>query len=483
MICLLLLLPACRVSAQDQPSAAPLTDDQQRAIETITAGRVLSTVAFLSSDEMAGRQTPSAELEIASRFVASRFLGAGLEPLTDDGSYFQTTQLDMIQPPSQVQLKLADGSPVTVRGVLAGSNADLTISSVVRTEVEFLKGETAEAAASQTPAIVLIDEISLNPRTGNNPAQVLATVTRRIQPLVEKHAALVLMKSSIAGPLREIAEQLQERPLALRSNGHPGCAVVLIADDADFDETPITAHVPAAIQTSAAVHNVLAVLRGGDPELNREAVLVSAHLDHIGVTPSGRDHINNGADDNATGVTAVLSLADAFAALQQRPRRSIVFATFWGEEKGLLGSKAFVDAPLWPLEKIHANINIEMVGRPETDAVNKAWMTGWKHSGLGPVMNAGAQRAGVEIFNRTDVGEMLYTRSDNASFANRGVIAHSFSAGSLHSDYHQPTDEWQKLNIAHMTKVIQGLFAGILLVAETGRDRLQDSPETRSDQR
>ena len=152
--------------------------------------------------------------------------------------------------------------------------------------------------------------------------------------------------------------------------------------------------------------------------------------------------------------------------MSDRPLRSVVFVTFWGEEKGLLGSKHFVDKPPWPLSKIAANINIEMVGRPETDAREKAWMTGWKHSNLGALMHAGSQRIGVEIFNRTDVGEMLYSRSDNYSFVRKGVVAHSFSAGSLHDDYHQPGDEWEKLDIPHMTRVIQGLFAGALYVAD-----------------
>ena len=114
-----------------------------------------------------------------------------------------------------------------------------------------------------------------------------------------------------------------------------------------------------------------------------------------------------------------------------------------------------------------ANINIEMVGRPEKDAREKAWMTGWRHSNLGDVMNAGSGRAGVEIFHRQDVSEMLYKRSDNFPFVRAGVIAHSFSAGSLHSDYHQPSDEWEKLNIPHMVKVIRGLYGGILHVANS----------------
>ncbi len=170
-------------------------------------------------------------------------------------------------------------------------------------------------------------------------------------------------------------------------------------------------------------------------------------------------------------------MADAYSSLQTRPRRSVIFATFWGEEKGLLGSREFAKQPLWPLPEIVANINIEMVGRPEDDAREKAWMTGWSHSSLGPLMNDGSQRVGVEIFNRTDVGEMLYRRSDNYAFVQQGVVAHSFSAGSLHSDYHQPSDEWQKLDIPHMTKVIQGLFSGSLLVAE----RSERPEQTKSD--
>ena len=81
-------------------------------------------------------------------------------------------------------------------------------------------------------------------------------------------------------------------------------------------------------------------------------------------------------------------------------------------------------------------------------------------------MNAGASRVGVTVFDRPDVGEMLYTRSDNYSLVQKGVVAHSFSAGSLHADYHQPSDEWEKLDLPHMTRVIQGLFAGILHVTD-----------------
>jgi hypothetical protein len=94
------------------------------------------------------------------------------------------------------------------------------------------------------------------------------------------------------------------------------------------------------------------------------------------------------------------------------------------------------------------------------------WVTGWTRSSLGPQLAAGAARAGITVFHREDVSEMLYTRSDNYSFVQKGVIAHSFSAGSLHADYHKPTDEVSLLNLPHMTRIIQGLFAGSLPLAQ-----------------
>jgi Zn-dependent M28 family amino/carboxypeptidase len=139
---------------------------------------------------------------------------------------------------------------------------------------------------------------------------------------------------------------------------------------------------------------------------------------------------------------------------------------FWGEESGLLGSKRFVADPTWPLERIVANINIEMIGRPEGGARGKIWMTGWQESDLGRLLRDAAQPWGTEIFEHPKFSSMLYRASDNWSFVERGVIAHSFSAGSLHDDYHQPDDEWDRLEIPHMTEVIRGLWLGSLPLAE-----------------
>jgi hypothetical protein len=409
---------------------------------------------------MAGRDTPSRELTIASSYVASRFRGAGLEGPGPDGSYYQVHEFVTTTPPGTGAELIEDGGRVLPHlGVISGGPDFVEFTATVVDESTALAANSAE--------IVCLESLNIRPQAAEHPQLALAAAARRLRALQKKETKLALILCDSDSILPLAAERLLETPSPLTAGFTLECAVVLVSRDTNPVGKQLTVRIGAQRVQRNPVRNVVGILRGSDPELTREAVLISAHLDHIGGQFHGADRINNGADDNATGVTSVLSLADAFCRLNPRPKRSIIFATFWGEEKGLLGSRQFVEDPLWPLSQIVANINIEMVGRPEADARERAWMTGWKHSNLGPIMNVGSRRVGVEIFNRTDVGEMLYSRSDNYSFVRKGVIAHSFSAGSLHADYHQPSDEWEKLDIPHMTKVIQGLFAGALLIADS----------------
>ncbi len=445
------------VNAEDF-EVSPLSDDQKAALATIERSEVFSTVAFLASDEMAGRNTPSKELDIAAAYVAARFRGAELEGLGPVGSYFQTTQIEQYQMPSgEGKISIA-GKKVESKGILFGGSKESSVTAVSAdgTKLDEVGGK-----------VVVIDEFPLPPQAVDNPAMLLATWSRRLSPIVGKGAAAILVRVADDSILPEALEQLQEKPLSLPSQLLIDCPVLLIASNSVLDGE-VTVESPARKLVATPVRNVIGVLRGSDPELAKDAIIISAHLDHIGVLPGDRqgDVINNGADDNATGVTAVVTLAEAFASLKQRPKRSVIFMTFWGEEKGLLGSKYYAENPLWPLDKTVANINIEMIGRPEENAEGKSWGTGWTRSTLCSQFAAGAARADVAVFHREDVSEMLYTRSDNFSFVQKGVIAHSFSAGSLHSDYHQPSDEISRLNLPHMTRIIQGLFAGSLPIAD-----------------
>jgi hypothetical protein len=284
----------------------------------------------------------------------------------------------------------------------------------------------------------------------------------RLRELKRKGATAILVQVEPESWLSMRGQQC-DRPQIVRTQ-NPFPAGTWLIENVEADQE-FQLRLPGVIDSQFEVRNVVGMVRGSDPELSKEAIVISAHLDHIGRSTRTEDQIFNGADDNATGVTAVMSLADAYAALDPPPKRTIVFVTFWGEEKGLLGSRYFVEHPIWPLDKIVANINIEMIGRPEAGANHKSWMTGWDQSDLGELMNRGASRVEVEFFEHLQFSRMLYRASDNASFVDKGIVAHSFSAGSLHRDYHQPGDEWQKLELKHMTAVIRGLFAGSLPIA------------------
>ena len=460
-VCFILGLTSFSVTlTAEEFNVQPLTTDEQAVLGSIHVQQVLETVSFLASDEMNGRDTPSKELDVAANFVAARFQKAGLEGLGADGSFFQTAEMFRTSAPA-ARAMLVVGADKDVRlTVLTGTHDVLKVSGVVHDESPKNKSATVTDKAN----IVVIEELPLPPEAVDNPLAALITYVRRTLPLVRQGAKVVMVRVADDSILYDAVTTLQQQPVSIPMQFEPQCAIVLVSKTQAL-EGEITVEVPANVRQAIPVHNVVGVLRGSDPDAAKQAVIISAHLDHIGPANLGEDKVHNGADDNASGVTAVLTLADAIAALKDRPRRSVIFMTFWGEEKGLLGSKYFGEHPLWNLDDVVCNINLEMIGRPEENADGKAWGTGWPHSTLGPQMAAGAKRADVTIFHHEKFSEMLYTRSDNASFVAKGIIAHSFSAGSLHSDYHQPSDEVEKLNLPHMTKIIQGLLAGTLPIA------------------
>ena len=465
MVCCWVIVSTLQIAvAVETPevfSVSPLTENEQIVVDSIQQKQVLETVSFLASDDMNGRDTPSEELDAAATYVAERFRKAGLEGLGPEGSFFQTTELFRTAAPETTAVLKVDATEPVHLTILIGTIDPISANGAVRVGDG---GEGDPGENGEKVQLVEIDELPLPPQAADNPMAALVTYMRRTAPLVRQGVKVVLVRVADDSILYDAAASLRQKAIAIPPQFEPKCAIVLVSATQAL-EGHVTIKVPANVRTATPVHNVICVLRGGDAEAAKQAVLVSAHLDHIGPAQHGADKVNNGADDNASGVTGVLMLADAFGRLEERPKRSIIFMTFWGQEKGLLGSKYFAEHPLWNLDDIVANVNLEMIGRPEENAEGKAWGTGWPHSNLGPQMAVGAARTGVTIFNHEQFGEMLYGRSDNASFVAKGVIAHSFSAGSLHTDYHQPSDEVSKLNIPHMTKIIQGLFAGILPIA------------------
>jgi len=219
--------------------------------------------------------------------------------------------------------------------------------------------------------------------------------------------------------------------------------------------------------------NSIGILEGSDPTLKKEYVLFTAHMDHIGTpsagegcTPRGADSICNGADDDGSGTVAVIELAEAFASARERPKRSLVFMTVSGEERGLWGSAYFADHPTVPLADVIADLNIDMVGRNSKDTVA---VIGREHSNLGVTLDSVA--AAHRELNIKPVGDLwpqegLFFRSDHYNFARKGVPILFFTTG-LHPDYHQVSDSPEKIDAEKEARFTRLLFHVGLAVANT----------------
>jgi hypothetical protein len=457
---LLLLVPA-GAAAQRAPSPSP------SGPASITTADVQRRINIIAADSMRGRPTPSRELEEVAAYIGGEFQRLKLRPAGDSGRYVQRYPLEVwrFEPDSStlrasgrataswrlgqdvvlVQGEAPEGqqaAPVVfVTGnPLAGGALD---STAVAGKVVILSfGPQLNAIAGKvlplSPlAILLVGDLpdSLwmqfpgreggirvrNPSEGGGP-NIPAVFATRLSTLGPWLAGAGVNLDSLA-PWSRAA--LKARPVT--------------------DET-IQINVWQRLLERTTAPNVVGILDGSDPSLRSEYVVYSAHMDHIG-TPGdglgcaaqGADSICNGADDDGSGTVAVLELAEAFATAAARPKRSVVFMTVSGEERGLWGSAYFTDHPTVPLASVVADLNTDMVGRnaPDTMAV-----IGREHSDLGTTVDrVAAAHPELRIHPVGDLWpqEGLFFRSDHFNFAKHGVPILFFTSG-LHPDYHRVTD-------------------------------------------
>lgn len=233
-----------------------------------------------------------------------------------------------------------------------------------------------------------------------------------------------------------------------------------------------------APELRASAVNVVGVIPGADPALRDQVVLIDAHYDHLGIRPSaGGDSIYNGADDDASGVVAVLEIARALAA-GPAPKRTVVFAATTGEEVGLLGTRWYIEHPVRPLDAMAANLEIEMIGRPDSLAggPGRGWLTGFERSTMGELF----ANAGLPIVADRRLDQQFFMRSDNIAFAQRGIVAHTLSSYNMHGEYHQPNDDLAHVDFAHMTSLIDVAVRAARLLVDTPT-RLEWKPGGRPD--
>ncbi|MES2049351.1 MAG: M28 family peptidase [Pseudomonadota bacterium] len=217
------------------------------------------------------------------------------------------------------------------------------------------------------------------------------------------------------------------------------------------------------------VRNVVGILRGSDPLLRDSYVLVTAHYDHLGIRKSlFGEKIYNGANDDASGTVSVIALAQAFAAMPERPKRSIVFMTFFGEEKGLVGSRYYGAHPIFPIEKTVAGINIEQVGRTDdTEGAQVASLavTGFDFSEVGAIIQQAGLATGVKVWKHPVNSNRYFGASDNQALADQGIPAHTVSVAYEFPDYHGTGDHWDKIDYENMAKVDRTVALAIASIA------------------
>jgi hypothetical protein len=218
------------------------------------------------------------------------------------------------------------------------------------------------------------------------------------------------------------------------------------------------------------LRNVVGLLRGSDPALKESYVIVSAHYDHIGMRPTGEgDRINNGANDDGSGTVSVIELASALASLKQRPKRSVVFIAWFGEEKGLQGSRYYARHPVFPLEKTVAMVNLEHLGRTddsEGPRLNSATLTGFDFTDLGPIFRAAGEKTGVDIYKSEKNSDAFFPLSDNQALADAGIPAHTLCVAFIFPDYHKVGDHWEKIDYANLAKVNRTIALALLTITD-----------------
>ena len=424
--------------------------------QSITSTALKAHVSFLSSDAMEGRGVGSKGLEIAGEYIASQFRRAGLQPLADD--YFQSGDFTLTQP-------VTEGLSVSFHaGGNTLSGAALAIVNPTAVDLEGLAAvivnptqlEALQPADAQGKALVV--ELSAPAVAGASFNSDLAAAARELQP------AVVIV-------LRNGGRALPSPPRLSYPGAKRALPVIHIFDAALYKAVmeaesgaTVSVRVPPPVESQVKLRNVIGVLPGSDAELKDSWVVVSAHYDHVGVRENdSADKIYNGAIDDASGTAAVMEIANSVAALPGKPKRSIAFVAFTAEESGMVGARFFAQAPVFPPSKIVANINLEQIARQSMATTDPAlFMTGFSFTNIREYF-AGADMKPTD----SKESEPFFNRSDNVALAEVGVPSTTFSAVYTFPDYHQPGDEWQKVDYEGMARVTNSILEGILNLANS----------------
>jgi hypothetical protein len=440
----------------------------------IRAEELRATVEFLASDELAGRAVGSEECVRAGEHLAQRLAQAGLKAGGDSGTYLQRVPMRELRHAKTPKLRLvpSDQAPDAARGFAAERSLGL--------EFEAPRGLLPSGALRLQRATSAAE---LPAQERSRWAVFLDLPTRERRALEEEigrsqdpFGLLLLPGASTPGKAAEFQPPPPQRsfgsdrlePPSLRVRGP-------LLEDLRAGRVRELELLDVEIESRALpAFNVIGLLEGRGP-LAREVIVLSAHYDHIGTRPARKgaaaqaagpqaaDRIHNGADDDASGCALLLELAEALAA-GPPPQRTLLFFFATGEEIGLVGTHYYLDNPVRPLAETVCNLNFEMVGRPNDKAGGPGalWLTGDERSNLGQALRG----LGAKVVADPYPEQHFFERSDNIAFARRGIVAQTLSSYDLHGDYHEVTDEADRLDYAHLESAAKLALACVQALAQ-----------------
>ena len=465
--------------APPRPKAPATTPISTLPEFAISRAEVESHTRFLASDELQGRRTGEPGNQIAARYIAEHFRMLGLKPAGDAGTYLQSIGLERVKAAESARLIVGKD---TLRlgkelAVMAGGPADVS-GEVIYAGYGLTDGDDGYKGRDVKGRIVIVQGGSPEAK---GPGEIFRASRTKRKVATEKGAAALIELYSESIPWGFVNQYFSREQISLPATEAGGAPVAhLWINNANNQYKQLKeAGQTAILRTSgrsripAPSANVAGIIDGTDPKLKDEFVILSAHFDHVGVGKQGgspyqpTDSIFNGARDNAFGTVSLLTAAKAL--MQQRPKRSVLVLALTGEEVGLLGSNYYAEHPLVPLKQTIFNLNTDGAGYNDTTIVS---VIGLERTGAKSEIEAAAKAAGLGVFAEPAPEQGLFDRSDNVSFAAKGIPAPTFSPGFKAFDeaigkyYHQAIDNPESLDFNYVHRFCQAYAHAARLIAD-----------------
>ena len=410
----------------------------------------ISQFTYLASDALMGRDPIRPEMKMAYTFIAQVLEKAGAKPLPGGNGYYQDIPFNLSSPPTKGSVQMGDFSFSQGQNLLVLDGSSFSGNYEV-VEVGF--GSAEEFAGKDLKGKIAISNVGAPNKF--SPNQLFSEGRAKAKRAKEAGAVALIERFNVPSVPWQLVSGFLNRPQMGLDQGEASNLPYLWVEDLKNQLTgtnlgKATLAIEGKVNRKIDGKNVLAMIEGTDPQLKNEYILLSAHYDHVGVGSPDEtgDSIYNGARDNAVGTVAVLNAAQYFA--KNPPKRSILFALWTAEEKGLLGSAYFANNPLIPLNQIVYNLNIDNAGYNDTSIIT---VIGLGRTTADFMINEAVAEFGLTAKADPSPEQGLYDRSDNVNFARKGIPAPSFTLGftafddEINKYYHKAGDEVESFDL------------------------------------